>query len=131
VDHSTLWRLFYSNSIFDLQLDGDIATIGITAHAADALGDIVFVDLPAEGAEFDKGDSFGAVESVKAASDVYAPVGGEVLEVNSTLDDTPGVVNESPIEEGWFMKVRLSAAGKADFEGMMDESAYTEHCENE
>ena len=105
--------------------------MGITAHAADALGDIVFVDLPSEGSEFEKGDSFGAVESVKAASDVYSPVAGEVIEINSVLDDSPGVVNESPIEEGWFMKVRLSDAGKADFEGMMDEGAYEAHVEAE
>ena len=119
-----------SKILCQLQLDGDIATVGITAHAADALGDIVFVDLPSPGSEFEKGDSFGAVESVKAASDVYSPVAGEVVEVNSALDDTPAIVNESPIEEGWVMKVKLSAEGKADFDGLMDEAAYTVHVEN-
>ncbi len=104
--------------------------MGITAHAADALGDIVFVDLPSTGSEFEKGDRFGAVESVKAASDVYSPVAGEVVEVNSNLDDTPSLVNESPIEEGWFMKIKLSAEGKSEFEVLSYEAAYTEHVEN-
>lgn len=122
---------FHQCDLITSQLDGDIATVGITAHAADALGDIVFVDLPSVGSEFEKGDSFGAVESVKAASDVYSPVSGEVVEINSALDDSPGVVNDSPIQEGWFMKIRLSDTGKTDFEGLMDESAYEAHAEAE
>ena len=90
----------------------------------------MFIELPSTGSEFEKGDSFGAVESVKAASDVYSPVAGEVIEVTSNLDDTPGLVNDSPIEEGWFMKIKLNGTGMADFEGLMDEAAYTEHVEN-
>ena len=127
MDHSTLWRLFYSNSIFDLQLDGDIATIGITAHAADALGDIVFVDLPAEGAEFDKGDSFGAVESVKAASDVYSPISGEVVAINEDLADSPGKVNEGAYTDGWMMKVKMSTP--AELDSLMDAAQYEAACD--
>lgn len=89
------------------------------------------MDLPAIGSNFEKGDSFGAVESVKAASDVYSPVAGEVLEVNSALDESPGIVNESPIEEGWFMKIKVSAGGKSDFDSLMDEAAYEAHVEAE
>jgi len=113
------------------QLDGDIGTIGITAHAAGALGDIVYVDLPSVGAKYSAGDSFGSVESVKAASDVYAPVAGEVLEVNAALEEAPGKVNESPIEGGWFIKLKVSAAGKAEFEKLLDEKAYKAHCDAE
>jgi len=114
-----------------VKMDGDVATWGITAHAADALGDIVYVDLPSDGAEFEKGESFGAVESVKAASDVYAPIDGEVVASNESLGDAPSKVNESPIEEGWFCKVKVGAAGKSQFEELMDEAAYKTHVENE
>lgn len=110
-------------------MDGDIATVGITAHAADALGDIVYVDLPSVGSDLDAGDSFGAVESVKAASDVYSPCAGEVVDVNALLEDTPGKVNEAPMDDGWFMKIKLSDAGKSEFDGLMDEAAYTAHCD--
>jgi len=108
-----------------------VATVGITAHAAGALGDIVFVDLPSVGAKYSAGDTFGSVESVKAASDVYAPVAGEVLEVNSVLEETPGKVNESPLEGGWFIKLKVSAAGKADFAKLLDEKAYKKMCDEE
>lgn len=107
-----------------------MATIGITGHAADALGDIVYVDLPSVGAEFSQGDSFGVVESVKAASDVYSPVNGEVVEVNSALDENPGTVNEHPLTDGWFMKLKLTEDGMKEFDSMMDEAAYKVHCEN-
>ena len=113
------------------RLDGDVATVGITAHAAGALGDIVYVDLPSVGAKYSAGDTFGSVESVKAASDVYAPVAGEVLEVNSVLEETPGKVNESPIEGGWFIKLKVSAAGKADFAKLLDEKAYKQMCDED
>ena len=113
------------------KLDGDVATVGITAHAAGALGDIVFVDLPSIGAKYSAGDSFGSVESVKAASDVYAPVAGEVLEVNSVLEETPGKVNEAPLEGGWFIKLKVGAAGKADFAKLLDEKAYKAHLDAE
>lgn len=120
----------FSSSFYLIQLDGDIATVGITAHAADALGDIVYVDLPSVGSDLDAGDSFGAVESVKAASDVYAPCAGEVVDINAVLEDSPGKVNESPMDDGWFMKIKLSDAGKGEFEGLMDEDAYTAHCDS-
>lgn len=120
---------YYAESHEFVKVDGDIGTIGITAHAADALGDIVFVDLPDVGSDFDQGESFGSVESVKAASDVYAPVAGEITEVNEDLDDNPGMVNESPIEEGWFAKIKISDASQLD--GLMGEDAYAEFCANE
>jgi glycine cleavage system H protein len=101
--------------------DGTV-TVGITDHAQDALGDIVFVELPSVGTQFSAGDTFGVVESVKAASDVYAPVGGEVLEVNSVLKDSPETINDAPYEGGWLMKLKISDA--ADLDGLLDASAY-------
>jgi glycine cleavage system H protein len=112
-----------------ITMAGDIGTIGITAHAAEALGDIVYVDLPAIGTVYEAGESFGSVESVKAASDVYSPVSGEVIEINETLEGSPGLVNESPVEKGWFMKIKLSAP--AELDGLMDSAVYKEHCDNE
>ena len=91
-----------------VRTEGDTATIGITEHAQDELGDIVFVELPDEGDTFDAGESFGTVESVKAVSDLYAPVGGEVVEVNSALEDAPERINEDPYGEGWIVKLRTS-----------------------
>jgi glycine cleavage system H protein len=107
-----------------LRVEGDIATIGITEHAQNALGDVVFVDLPAIGKSYKMGAEAAVVESVKAASDVYAPVSGEVVEVNSKLPDSPGVVNEDPLGTGWFMKIRLSNI--AELDGLMDETQYLE-----
>mmetsp|Transcript_1299 Transcript_1299/g.2101 ORF Transcript_1299/g.2101 Transcript_1299/m.2101 type:complete len:156 (+) Transcript_1299:76-543(+) len=112
-----------------VKVDGDIGIVGITDHAADALGDVVFVDLPSPGTSFDAGESFGSVESVKAASDVYSPVAGEVVEVNEELEGQPGTVNESPFESGWFMKLKI--ADKTQLDGLMDEAAYKAHCEDE
>jgi glycine cleavage system H protein len=100
--------LRYTNSHEWVRIEGDTATIGITDHAQDELGDIVFVELPDEGATFDAGESFGTVESVKAVSDLYAPVGGEVVEVNSALEDAPENINEDPYGEGWFVKLRIT-----------------------
>ena len=107
------------------KVDGGVATVGITDYAANALGDIVFVDLPEVGDEVEKGEAFGAVESVKAASDVYAPISGEVVEINGALEDTPDLVNSSALEDGWFIKVKMSDAGEVD--ALMDEAAYAEH----
>jgi len=102
------------------KIDGDVATVGITDHAQAELGDIVYVELPEVGAEMEATKSFGVVESVKAASDVYSPVSGTVIEVNEALNDTPGTVNESPFEGGWLMKVKVS-----DVPGsLMDAAAY-------
>jgi glycine cleavage system H protein len=91
--------------------EGDSATVGITDHAQDELGDVVFVELPEEGATFGAGDAFGTIESVKAVSDLYAPISGEVVEVNSTLDDAPEKVNEDPYGDGWIIKLRVSGEG--------------------
>ncbi len=105
------------------------ATVGITAHAQEALGDVVFVELPEVGREFSAGDEFGVVESVKAASDLYSPVGGEVLEVNSALEDAPETINASPFEAGWLMKVRLSDAG--ELKALLDADGYDQTAEAE
>ena len=110
-------------------VDGNIGTCGITDFAQSALGDIVFVDLPEVGDEFDKGDSFGSVESVKAASDVYAPVSGKVVEVNEKLVDEPGLVNSEAETGAWFIKLELSNPSETG--DLMSPEAYKEHCENE
>jgi glycine cleavage system H protein len=105
-----------------VRLDGDTATIGITAYAADQLGDVVFVELPEVGRVVKKGEGTAVVESVKAASDVYAPISGEVVETNAALADEPGAVNQEPEGGGWFMKVKL--ADKSEVDGLFDESGY-------
>jgi glycine cleavage system H protein len=91
--------------------EGDSATVGITDHAQDELGDVVFVELPEEGATFGAGDAFGTIESVKAVSDLYAPISGEVVEINSALDDAPEKVNEDPYGDGWIIRLRVSGEG--------------------
>jgi len=106
-------------------VDGDVATIGITDHAQNALGDIVFVEVPEVGASFDKGDDAAVVESVKAASEVYAPISGEIVEVNEELEGEPAKVNTDPMGDGWFFKMKVSDA--SEFEGMMDEAGYKEY----
>lgn len=103
-------------------MDGDVATIGITDHAQAALGEIVFADLPDVGSELEAADNAAAVESVKAAGEIYAPIGGEVVEVNNALEDTPDMINKMPHEEGWMFKLKISDAGQLD--GLMDSSAY-------
>ena len=105
-----------------IDVDGDIGTVGISEYAQGQLGDIVFVDVPEDGKELTKGDEAAVVESVKAASDVYAPASGTVLEGNTALADTPGLVNEDPEAEGWFFKITLS--DPSELETMMDETAY-------
>ena len=100
--------LQYTKSHEWVRMEGDTATIGITDHAQDELGDVVFVELPGEGDTFGAGESFGTVESVKAVSDLYAPVGGEVVEVNSALEDAPENINEDPYGEGWIVKLRTT-----------------------
>jgi glycine cleavage system H protein len=103
--------------------DPAAAVVGITVHAQDALGDVVFVDLPAVGTTFAQGDVAGVVESVKAAADVYMPVAGEIVEVNEALRADPSLANSDPLGAGWFFKVKLADAGQLD--GLMDETAYT------
>jgi glycine cleavage system H protein len=105
-----------------VEVDGDVATIGITAYAADQLGDVVFVETPAVGKTVKTGGDLAVVESVKAASDVYAPVSGEVVEANAELGDTPETVNQDPEGAGWFAKVKLS--NPAEVEALMDRPAY-------
>jgi len=110
-----------------IAVDGETGIVGISAYAATALGDVVFVELPDVGAELDKGDEAAVVESVKAASEVYAPIGGEVTEVNGALEDEPAKVNEDPSGDGWFLKIKI--ADKDELEGLMDEDAYKKYCD--
>lgn len=105
-----------------IRVEGDVATVGITDYAQQALGDVVFVELPAVGKKVAKGAGAAVVESVKAASDVYAPVSGEVVAVNGDLEGSPGTVNEDPTGKGWFLKMKISNA--AELDGLMDEAAY-------
>lgn len=107
-----------------VRLEGDVATIGITNHAQEQLGDIVFIELPEVGAEISKGDDAGVIESVKAASELVAPVSGEVTEANVAIVDEPGKVNEEAENGAWFIKVKLSNAD--EFAALMDEAAYKE-----
>lgn len=105
-----------------LKIDGDIAIVGITHHAQDALGDVVFVELPEVGQSYDQQAVAGVVESVKAAADVYMPVSGEVVEVNEELRNEPSLANTDPMGAGWFFKVKLSNPAQVD--GLLDETAY-------
>ena len=115
-------QTFFSKDHEYLIVEGDVATVGITDFAQQQLGDVVFVDLPEVGRAVTKGGEAAVVESVKAASDVYAPVSGEVVEVNDALVDAPATVNEDALGKGWFMKIRI--ADKADLADLMDQSAY-------
>ncbi len=107
-----------------IRVDGDTATVGISDHAQEALGDIVFAEVPEAGRKFTKGQEAAVVESVKAASDVYAPVSGEVIEGNPAIADDPAIINREPEGDGWFFKLRLDNAGELD--GLMEEPAYRE-----
>ena len=116
--------LKYSKEHEWVRLEGDVATVGISDFAQEQLGDVVFVELPDLGKQVVQNGDVAVVESVKAASEVYAPLSGEVVEVNTALEDDPELVNQSPTGEGWFMKIRLSDASQLD--GMMDEAAYND-----
>jgi glycine cleavage system H protein len=107
--------------------EGDIATIGITAYAAEQLGDVVYVELPVVGRSVKRGEAAAVVESVKAASDVYMPISGEVVETNGVLADRPQTVNEAPEAAGWFIKVRL--ADKSELDALLDEDGYRAYAE--
>ena len=111
-----------------IRVEGDTATIGISNHAQEALGDIVFAEVPEAGRKVSKGQEAAVVESVKAASDVYAPVSGEVVEGNQAVADDPSLVNSDPEGAGWFFKLKLDDPGEV--EGLMDETAYREWCES-
>ena len=118
--------LYFTKDHEWVRVEGDTATVGISDHAQAALGDIVFAEVPAAGRTLAKGDEAAVVESVKAASDVYAPVGGDVTESNAELADDPALVNRAPEAEGWFFKLKL--ADPAELGGLMDEAAYREWC---
>jgi glycine cleavage system H protein len=110
-----------------LRLEGETAVVGITDYAQEQLGDIVYVELPEPGKMLEKGGEFCVVESVKAASEVFAPIAGEVTEVNGTLADQPGAINESPEGSGWL--IRMKPTSKADIDGLMDGAAYAAYLE--
>ena len=105
-----------------VRIDGDTGTVGITDYAQEQLGDVVFVELPDVGRAVEKGGDAAVVESVKAASEIYAPIAGEVTEANQALADDPSLVNSSPMADGWFFKIKIADAGELD--GLMDEAAY-------
>ena len=109
------------------RLDGDVAVVGISDHAQNALGDVVFVDLPEVGREVEAGEAVAVVESVKAASDIYAPIAGTIVAVNGALVDNPGLVNGAPMDEGWFFTIAPRDAG--EIEKLMDADAYAKHAE--
>ncbi|MFU7527598.1 glycine cleavage system protein GcvH [Qipengyuania sp. ASV99] len=111
-----------------IDVEGDSATVGITDYAQEQLGDIVFVELPEVGATLDMGGDAAVVESVKAASDVYSPITGEVTEINDLLEEEPALVNSSPEEDGWFYRMTIGDPG--ELEGLMDEAAYKEFVDN-
>jgi glycine cleavage system H protein len=116
--------LYFTKEHEWIRVEGDTATIGISGHAQEQLGDVVFAEVPEAGRRVSKGQEAAVVESVKAASDVYAPVSGEVIEGNQAVADDPSLVNSDPEGEGWFFKLKLDNAG--ELEGLMDESAYRE-----
>ena len=117
----------YSKDHEWVKIDGDTATVGITHYAQEQLGDVVFVELPEVGTKVEQGKELATVESVKAASEVYAPISGEVLEVNSALTDAPATVNEEAQGKGWFAKLKI--ADKGQLAGLMDEAAYKKFVE--
>jgi glycine cleavage system H protein len=112
-----------------IKVDGNVGTCGITDFAQSALGDIVFIDLPELDDSFEKGDSFGSVESVKAASDVYCPVGGTIVEINDKLSDEPGLVNTAAESDAWFIKIKIK--DEKELESLLDAAAYKAHCDKE
>ena len=114
--------IYYTEDHEWIDVDGDIATIGITEHAAEQLGDLVFVELPEEGRTVVKEDEVVVIESVKAASEILAPVDGEIVEVNGALEENPGLVNEDPLGSGWFFRIRVPDMSALD--DLMDEAAY-------
>jgi len=120
----------YSKSHEWVRVEDGEATIGISDYAQHALGDVVFAELPDVGRNLSKGESFGVVESVKAASDVYAPISGEVIEINEALLDAPETLNNDPYGEGWMLKIRPSSL-EADLGDLLDAAAYEQHIEDE
>jgi len=121
--------VFFTEAHEYVKVDGKIGTCGISDFAQSALGEIVYIDLPSVGDEFAKGDSYGSVESVKAASEVYAPISGKVVEVNSAVTDNPGMVNSNAEDKAWFIKLEISDSSETS--ELMDQAAYKTYCENE
>ncbi len=121
--------LLYSKEHEWILNENDVATLGITDHAQKELGDVVFVDLPEVGATFDANEAFGSVESVKAVSEVYLPVSGEVVETNESLLDAPEKINDSPYEEGWIIRIRLG--DPSQLEALMSSQEYSKYVEEE
>ncbi|XP_010420656.1 PREDICTED: glycine cleavage system H protein 2, mitochondrial [Camelina sativa] len=121
--------LKYADSHEWVKIEGNKATVGITDHAQEHLGDVVYVELPDVGRSVSQGESFGAVESVKATSDINSPISGKVLQVNKDLSESPALVTSSPYEEGWIIKVELSDAGEV--KKLMDSDKYSKFCEEE
>jgi glycine cleavage system H protein len=126
---TVLKDLKYAETHEWVKVEGDSATVGITDHAQDHLGDVVYVELPEVGISVSQGKNFGAVESVKATSDINSPVSGEVVEVNQKLSEEPGLVNASPFDKGWVIKVKLSDSG--ELSSLMDDEKYSKFCEEE
>ncbi|KAM0849999.1 hypothetical protein ACQ4PT_053365 [Festuca glaucescens] len=126
---TVLKDLKYAETHEWVKVEGDSATVGITDHAQDHLGDVVYVELPEVGACVTQGSNFGAVESVKATSDINSPVSGEVVAVNEELHEKPALVNGSPYEGGWIIKVKVSDAGELN--SLMDDEKYSKFCEDE
>lgn len=121
--------LKYTKSHEWVRVEGDVAFVGITEHAQNLLGDMVFVELPEEGASFSQGDEFGVVESVKAASDLYAPLSGEVLSVNTQLEGEPQLINANPYSDGWLLQ--MSIKNTEELDSLLDSGAYTDLLEQE
>ncbi|PQP95543.1 glycine cleavage system H protein mitochondrial [Prunus yedoensis var. nudiflora] len=126
---SVLEGLKYASSHEWVKHEGSVATIGITDHAQDHLGEVVFVELPEAGRSVSAGGSFGAVESVKATSDINSPISGDVVEVNSKLTESPGLINSSPYEDGWMIKIKPS--NPSEVESLLGAKEYTKFCEEE
>jgi glycine cleavage system H protein len=121
--------LYYSKDHEWLRVEGETGTVGITDHAQNSLGDVVYVELPKEGEKFAAHDTFGSVESVKAVSELFLPVGGEVTEVNGSLNDEPEKVNNDPYGDGWMIRVRLSARGEVD--SLLSAAEYEDYIKSE
>lgn len=119
-------KIYYLPTHEYIKVDGDTGYIGVSEYAAKELGAVTYVDMPEEGDEFAAGDEFGAIESRKAASDLFSPVSGEVLEINADLEDDPKLINNAPLE-AWIIKVRI--ANPEELDGLMDEEAYSKFCE--
>ncbi|REJ78264.1 MAG: glycine cleavage system protein GcvH [Acidobacteria bacterium] len=122
-------ELKYSKDHEWVLVEGDVATIGITDYAQESLGDVVFVELPNEGDNFNTHDAFGSVESVKAVSEIFTPVGGEVVSTNEDLNDAPEVVNDDPYGDAWMVKIKMDNSGEAD--GLMSAEEYEEYLKSE